>query len=784
MTAFLDRFNRLQKLRIFKIIASVAVIALGVLGYASLLVAATAPNADARLLVSVAGMADQLVADALVSRPLPTDEQIAEQLRLRAERLGLAELSQPQALRAVEQAQDRREGGSGVGWLKSGPIGAIESLLRNTTLVMTSPSGAATVGIGFGVICLIVIGAIWLGIGLSFLGLLIAGWGIAWPLMLFPGTEGLGSLLMAIVPLALMFLILLQSMRASLSPSYPVTAVARNVLNEAVRMKIGVVFIVVMLLLMAIIPLVQVEDQPLRYRVQQWMQYGLGLSYAILVLLTVFLSVSTIAFEQRDKIVWQTMTKPVPSWQYLLGKWVGVMALNLVLLAVASGGVYLFTEYLRFQPALGESAFHVDLAGNPTRGPNAREPSTDRRLLEQQVLVARIAAEPDPFIVTPQTIERRVQVVMDRLENPTDADRAEIRRQIQEEWDTLIETRVSDLIEEWRLAHPGENVPDGLVARFQSDVLEQLNALARAIAPGDQRDFIFDLTPVAQRVGRLRENLQREIQAEIDVRIAAGEASEEDRNEVENQILTDRIERGDIPDLPDLTLRYRVQAGSNDPTAIYRFFVSVNGIPYPDPIGGRRQHISAALNQFQTLSIPAFFIPDSGMLVLSIVSDPGNARVAVFQPGDLQMLFPAGGYEMNFLRVALVLWIKLGFIAAVGIMAGSFLAFPVASLVTLIVMFMAESAGFLKESLEYYDVGDPGEINPFKVLARAIAVPVSWIFATYAEMRPTERLVDGKLLPWRSVAIGVGVIGAWILAVLVVGWAIFRRRELAIYSGN
>lgn len=785
MTRLIERLARLQRERSFKLIASILVLVLGAIAYSSLLVSANAPDAEARLLVTVSDVADGLVRDALASTPVPTDDQIAERLALRVERLGLQSITQDQAMRAVQRAHERLEAPGGIAWLDQGPFGAIDGLLRNATLVMTTQGGAITVGVGVTVICMVIIMAIWLGIGLSFTALLLGGWGIAWPLMLIPPTAGFGQLLMGIVPLALMFITLLQAMRVVLSPSLPMTAVARNVLSEAVRMRIGVVFIVVMLFLMAIIPLVQVENQPLRYRVQQWMQYGLGLSYAILVLLTVFLSVSTVAFEQRDKMVWQTMTKPVQHWQYLLGKWLGIMSLNLVLLSVAAGGVYLFTEYLRFQPAQGERAYHIDLAGNPTRGPNAREPSTDRQLLERQVLVARIVAEPDPFELTPQTLERRVRLAMDRMPDATESDREEIRRSIQAEWDRLIETRLRDMIEERRMADPANEITEQEVAQFRQLIIAQFDGLARAIAPGERRDFIFDLAPVARRLAGIRSRIQREIDREIDFRIREGTAREEDRQQLETEILVERIDRGDIPPMPELTIRYKVQAGSNDPTAIYRFYFLLNGFPYPDPVGDQMRPISAALNQFQTLSAPSFFVPDSGILELSIISDRGNPRVAVFQPGDIQILFPAGGYELNFIRVIAVLWIKLGFIAAVGVLTGSFLAFPVACLVTLAIMFMAESAGFLRESLEYYHVDDhQGNIKPFNVLGRAISLPISWIFATYADLKPIERLVDGRLLSWRSVAWGMSVILAWTAAVLIVAWAIFRKRELAIYSGN
>ena len=104
-------------------------------------------------------------------------------------------------------------------------------------------------------------------------------------------------------------------------------------------------------------------DSPLRYRVQSFLQYGTGGSFWIIAILTLVFSVSTVAFEQRDKTIWQTMTKPVASWQYVLGKWLGVVGLNAVLLTVCASAVFLFTEYLRQQPARGEQSAFVTSTG-------------------------------------------------------------------------------------------------------------------------------------------------------------------------------------------------------------------------------------------------------------------------------------------------------------------------------------------------------------------------------------------------------------------------------------
>jgi hypothetical protein len=100
----------------------------------------------------------------------------------------------------------------------------------------------------------------------------------------------------------------------------------------------------------------------------------------VLAFLTLAFGVASITGEQRDKVIWQTVTKPVAAWQYLLGKWLGVVGLNAVLLVVASSGIFLFTEYLR--NAAGDRRD----AGVPLA---RRGVSEDRFILESRVLTAR-----------------------------------------------------------------------------------------------------------------------------------------------------------------------------------------------------------------------------------------------------------------------------------------------------------------------------------------------------------------------------------------------------------
>jgi hypothetical protein len=101
------------------------------------------------------------------------------------------------------------------------------------------------------------------------------------------------------------------------------------------------------------------------------------------------------------------------------------------------------------------------------------------------------------------------------------------------------------------------------------------------------------------------------------------------------------------------------------------------------------------------------------------------------------------------------------------------------------VYIVAESAGFLSNSLEYFSSTDmKGNVEIWKVLVRAIAVPVATTFKVYADLRPTANLVDGRLLPWDVLIKSVAVLGSLTAILFLLAVGIFRKRELATYSGQ
>jgi hypothetical protein len=88
-------------------------------------------------------------------------------------------------------------------------------------------------------------------------------------------------------------------------------------------------------------------------------------------------------------------------------------------------------------------------------------------------------------------------------------------------------------------------------------------------------------------------------------------------------------------------------------------------------------------------------------------------------------------------------------------------------------------------ALEEYPFFTPeGDLDPVAVLIRGPTIPFATAFQPYSSLNPTENLVDGRLVPWTEMLGSGAVILLASAAALTAGWALFRRRELAIYSGH
>lgn len=654
----LSAIDRFQKSRGFKIAATCLIVLLGIAGFIAYAVAVQADkNSAGRVEVTAPAAAP----DAATADPTPEtpDEQKAA------------------AARAAQEKAERS---------------ALEATARSINAILERRQDPTSVGVGVAAAVGVALAVVWLGLGLTYLGLALLAGLIAGPLWLFPGSRGLVPLVVGVVLLTAAFAALMRSARVLFSLPGVSFAIARNVLAEAVRLRVSLIFIVLLIFTLAALPMLLDSDSPLRYRVQAFLQYATGGAFWLIAVLVLVFSVATVAFEQRDRVIWQTMTKPVTSLQYVLGKWLGVVALSGILLTVCGSAIFLFTEYLRSQPAVGEQAAYVSRSGGLTE---------DRLILETQVLSARVARSINPPALDDAQFEENVRL---RIQQEKEAN--EFFRDDPE-----------------------------TVAKIRKDLYESVLLQFRSIDPGTGKRYTFTGL--------------------------------------------DGAKAADAP----ITFRYKIESGSNRPDITYRVtFVFSGSQPIVREITLGQRH------QFQ---ISPAAVRDDGTVEVEVYNgDVFTGRLnerTMHLPAKegLQLSYAAGGYRANFIRVMLVLWVKLAFLSMLAICAATCLSFPVACLVSFGTFIVAEGAGFISDAAANYKIADDkGVTIIWRKIAEQVSMIVSDLFKVYSDLRPTTKLVDGVLMSWGDVAVGTAVLALGTALLLVAAVVIFKRRELATYSGH
>ena len=123
-------------------------------------------------------------------------------------------------------------------------------------------------------------------------------------------------------------------------------AIAVNTIRQALRMKIAVIFIVMLLILLPVMGLTATGDGTLKGRLQTFVSYGLSLTSLLLCLLTIIVATYTITSDIEHRQIYTVATKPIRRYQFLLGKLVGVIVLDAALVTLFAGIVYAVVAFL------------------------------------------------------------------------------------------------------------------------------------------------------------------------------------------------------------------------------------------------------------------------------------------------------------------------------------------------------------------------------------------------------------------------------------------------------
>ena len=353
--------------------------------------------------------------------------------------------------------------------------------------------------------------------------------------------------------------------------------------KAALRFRLFLVIAALLVLAVVGLPMVIKDDGTAQGFTQIILTYTLSSITALLGLSTLWLSCGTLARDVEECQIQVVATKPIARWQIWLGKWLGIISLNAVLLAISGGCVYGLLQWR---------------AG--------KLPPAQQAILRDQILVARGSARP-----------------------------ASIDAQIESETERILENRLKTA--------PVDKVD---VAEVRRQIHEGVKADAQVVPPSYVKQWQIDL-------GFAKNYLKGR----------------------------------------PLQLRIKFNASQKNNADHYLGMWQV-GVPQKTLLW-QSESMSLPQDTFQEFTIPPDLFDADGVLTVQFVNQ--NENIALLFPlnDGIEVLYPEGGFALNYARGLAVIFCWMALLSALGLMAASFLSFPVATFFALGLIIVGLSCGTL-----------------------------------------------------------------------------------------
>ncbi|HPG01196.1 MAG TPA: hypothetical protein PLE77_14150 [Kiritimatiellia bacterium] len=450
-------------------------------------------------------------------------------------------------------------------------------------------------------------------------------------------------------------------------------AIAFIALRSSIRSRIVLLLLAILLLVVIGLPLTVRSDGTMAGHVQIVLGYTLGSVFVILALAIVWAGCAAVSTEVQGRQLQLVVTKPVHAAQIWLGKWLGLLILNGVLLALAGAVIYGLLLWT-------------------TR--DSVTTATDRIALREELLVAR----------------RPIDPTLPDIDTPARARLEELQRQ---------------------QALPPDVSP---TLAFDS-IRHTMLADYFTVRPGAKREWIFDAPPGLNRKSSI--------------------------------LFRMRFNSSDVGFSPvDGVWRVRCENG-------------------PEVFMKRDARVPGGT---QTLLIPAGSLPADGRVIVEYQNLNGSITVLFDPENGIQLLAHAGTFEGNLLRTLLVIFVRLAFLAALGVTAGSLFSMPVAAFVSLCLLLLIQLGGYMQtaanEDLVFQSHHDaPHPPTARDIFYRRLFKAMNVVVGPLQGPDTLEPLSSGVMINVSSVARVFAVQGLLYTGVLlVVGSWILSRREVALPS--
>ncbi len=495
-------------------------------------------------------------------------------------------------------------------------------------------------------------------------------------------------------------------------------AVARETFLECLRTRIVLLFLMLLGTCVILMAMFMEGDGTLKGRIQTFLSYSGSAAQLLLGLVTVFLATSVITRDVQRKYIFLVASKPLSRWQYIVGRWAGLVMLDALLLAVSFGAIYGFAQYLRAQPTRDELRRAAGLLP-------ANWLDRDRLAVESEVFTARLRFKPRPIDIKPLVDQRMNELdqqkgmdnlIKDRLARGLRVRNVNEHRPQEQPSQQEIDEAFADPATRQRVR-----------AAIAGDVTKEIDSAVTFVRVGDKLDFVFENVPTPSY---------------------------------------------DEP----LYLTYKLHPRK---TPENRTFHS-SWVVYDKDAGPRPLYPqSDSTESVNTVLVPPDAVRHNQVSLWYLNADLDVNTPVKFEMDEVTLLIRSGSFEGNIARAAAIVLLRMMFLAGIGFLFGAFLSFPVACLTCLLVLAVGFMNGFIQEATNF-EMAYNSVVTPTLFVSHYLAAGLCAIVPDFGRNSPVDCLVDGEIMPGSAVLRELGLgLGLRTWAALALGCVIFYRRELA-----
>lgn len=201
--------------------------------------------------------------------------------------------------------------------------------------------------------------------------------------------------------------------------------------------------------------------------------------------------------------------------------------------------------------------------------------------------------------------------------------------------------------------------------------------------------------------------------------------------------------------------------------------------------------LSLAPDTFHEIHIPPNLFDERGILTVSFVNPQNNPALLFPLDEGVEVLYPEGGFGLNFARGMGIIFCWMALLAAIGLAAASFLSFPVAAFVAVGMLVVVFSTTTMSSAV---DEGTIANYNAEKGMkgsspADLVVIPmfktILKIIGLAKDFSPIDSLSTGRSITWAQLGFAFGQIIFLLGGIAAIfGITVFTRRELATAQGT